>query len=59
MTWVITILVGFTIGILFSFTYPEPAMAVNEVIKPTIDSVLVWIGETTMDFVRSAVESLI
>jgi len=59
MTWVITILVGFAIGILFSFTYPEPAMAVNEAIKPTIDSILVWIGETTMEFLKSTVESLI
>lgn len=46
----IGILVGIISGILFSFAFPDPALAVNELIRGTIDAGIQKLSGLTLGF---------
>ncbi len=56
MSFLIGIVLGVIAGILFSFAYPEPAMAVNDTVSPYIqglqDTVLMYLKSIILEVLK-------
>ena len=47
--------IGMTAGILFSFAFPEPALAVNEALSPIVQTGFNFIAEIIGDILRNSI----
>ena len=55
----ISLIIGVVAGILFSFAFPEPAIAVNDAISPFVISGLIFIKDVLIDVIRTAIGGVI
>lgn len=55
MNWIITISVGFVGGIMFASAYPESAVAINNTLRPIVDTGM----EVTIDILRTIIDGIL
>ncbi len=52
MSWIIHILMGFGVGIMFSVAYPEMAQSINDSIYPSISYAVETLKNMGTEFLR-------
>lgn len=59
MSKTITYPLLFVAGILFTFAFPEPSMAVNEAVKPFVMSAFTYVGEFIGDALSDFIQGYV